>query len=713
MNDEVESALASEPGGELESEPQVPRSRDQRERRLDRLIVFAMWAIATLVIWQLAIGHVSPRRFQDEFLWFGVAKSFAAGDWLTWRGVGLGIKSPLYVFGIAPAFWLGGSVKTIYHTIHFIDAAMMCAVVFPVFYGARRFVDRAPSFIAALLAVSVPAMNYTGIIGTESLAYPIAAFAFIRIVLVSAQPSRRNWLWALAGVVLAVLVRTQFVIFAPILFGSVVLAGVMREPQDRRTYFRQQRVPLLAILGLLALVAFALVASPGRFVGLYAGAVNTDFPPLGELWYWIRGFSADVFIVAGVLPVIAAIGMILGRDNRRDPMIGALLATAFVASVIFVAEVSWFSAHNEFSWRLRNVFYERYMFYLAPLFIIAFVSCWRRLSALRVVIATAISAVVLFGLSAQAILVPFSYDAFGLTVLGWQIDAHPQLAEHVGLYLALFGVAMGALLLITTAKSEQVARIGMLVCVIATLATLLAGQAKTWDYARLYSPIAFQSVPKPVDWIDRHAKQSVGMIVTSTDAPEMYFTSEFWNRRITRVFATDAPPIQSPIMYSPRCSFDWGQDGTILGTGCNEVPSAFYMRSNTVAIHLKNPTYGFKLAPDQRLFASKAPAQMLSILSGRDVKTGQVQGTMSLRTFADLKSTLELKVANSGAAGRMSVDGQTYELPAGKERVFTLPIGAGERLNDFVFKAKDGSDTSVEVKTVKLRLRSGRVYDLR
>ncbi|MBJ7346984.1 MAG: hypothetical protein JHC87_00265 [Thermoleophilaceae bacterium] len=709
MNDELEFELEPEPG----ADPQALLPSDPRERRLDRLIVLALWVVGTLVIWQLAIGHVSPRRFQDEFLWFGVAKSFAAGDWLHWRGVSLGIKSPLYVLGIAPAFWLGGSIKTIYHTIHFIDAAMMCAVVFPVFYGARRFVDRAPSFIAALLAVSVPAMNYTGIIGTESLAYPIAAFAFMRIVLVSAQPNRRNWLWAIAGVLLAGLVRTQFVIFAPILFGSVVLAGLMREPQERRAYFRQQRVPLLTVLGLLALVSIALVVSPGRFVGLYAGAVNTDFPAFDELWYWIRGFSADVFIVAGVLPVIAAIGMILGRDNRRDPMIGALLATAFIASLIFVAEVSWFSAHNLYQWRERNVFYERYMFYLAPLFLIAFVSCWRRLTALRVAIATAISTVVLFGLSSQAILVPFSYDAFGLTVLGWQIDAHPALAQHVGLYLALFGAAMGALLLLTTVKNEQVARIGMLVCVIATLATLLVGQAKTWDYARLYSPIAFQSVPKPVSWIDQHAKQPVGMIVTSTDAPEMYFTSEFWNRRITRVFATDAAPIQSPVMYSPRCAFDWGQDGTILGTGCDEVPSAFYMRSNTVAIHMKNPTYEFRLTPDQRLFAAKAPAQMLSILSGRDVKTGQVTGTMSLRTFAELRSTLVVKVRNSGTAGRMTVDGQKYELPAGQTRQISLPIDAGERLTDFVFKANDGSDAAVEVKTVKLRLRSGRVYDLR
>jgi len=44
----------------------------------------------------LATGHESPRRYQDEFLFWALAKNFAGGDGLTWRGVGLDMKSWLY-----------------------------------------------------------------------------------------------------------------------------------------------------------------------------------------------------------------------------------------------------------------------------------------------------------------------------------------------------------------------------------------------------------------------------------------------------------------------------------------------------------------------------------------------------------------------------------------------------------------------------------------
>ena len=46
----------------------------------DLLILSGVWIVASAVLYLLASGHVSPRRFQDEFLYWALAKNFAAGN---------------------------------------------------------------------------------------------------------------------------------------------------------------------------------------------------------------------------------------------------------------------------------------------------------------------------------------------------------------------------------------------------------------------------------------------------------------------------------------------------------------------------------------------------------------------------------------------------------------------------------------------------------
>src|SRR5689334_7996754 len=64
-----------------------------RERGFELWIITGLWAGLSLVIFWLANGHESPRRYQDEFLYWGVAKSWAGGMGLSWRGVDLGLRS--------------------------------------------------------------------------------------------------------------------------------------------------------------------------------------------------------------------------------------------------------------------------------------------------------------------------------------------------------------------------------------------------------------------------------------------------------------------------------------------------------------------------------------------------------------------------------------------------------------------------------------------
>ena len=69
-----------------------------------------------------------------------------------------------------PAFWLGGSIAETYTLVHLLDSLFMAAVLYPAFLMARMYMKFAPSVLAALFAVAAPAMNYAGLIGTETLA---------------------------------------------------------------------------------------------------------------------------------------------------------------------------------------------------------------------------------------------------------------------------------------------------------------------------------------------------------------------------------------------------------------------------------------------------------------------------------------------------------------------------------------------------------------
>lgn len=75
-----------------------------RERGLELWVITGIWAILTVIIYLLATGHESPRRYQDEFLFWALAKNFAGGDGMTWRGSSLNLRSTLYPFLLAPAF---------------------------------------------------------------------------------------------------------------------------------------------------------------------------------------------------------------------------------------------------------------------------------------------------------------------------------------------------------------------------------------------------------------------------------------------------------------------------------------------------------------------------------------------------------------------------------------------------------------------------------
>lgn len=681
-----------------------------RERGLELWIITGIWAVLTLVIYLLATGHESPRRYQDEFLFWALAKNFAHGDGLTWRGVGIGMKSWLYPVLLSPAFWIAKTVPGEYTIVHLLNSLMICATIFPGYLMARMMMDRWRALLVGLMVVSVPAMNYAGVIGTENLGYPLFTAACAAMILALAKPRLRNALLAFGLIFLAVLSRTQFVVLLPIFAGTLLLVAAMQAPGKRVSYLQERKPIWIGISGIAVLGALMLLVQGASAFGLYAGAFEGVPLTWSAFWFWLKAFSADVYLLSAVVPVIATFAMFGRAENRRDPMIGALLALGLIASLALIAQISWFSAVNPYDWRARHIFYERYMFYLGPIFFVGLLASWKRVSWTSALLSTVAATVIVSGFQTDAVLVPFSYDSFGLSLVGRQMELQPEIASSIGMFLARLTLIFGTIYVISTLPNKIVQRAFFSIVVVVTFVVLIVGQAQTWHYARMYSQQAFEQFPRPANFIDKNVDQPVGLIVTSTDDPLSYFTTEFWNGNVDRVFATDTAPISSPVMYSPRCEFDWDKTGRILGTGCDLVPNAWYLRSESVAMHLKDEykrVHPSPAWPTLTLMVGKAPARILSLTDGRQVRTGLVQSGMNLRLFLDRPGQLRLKLRGGESPVVASVGRKSALLDAGEKRSLNIGVGTNETYTQLTLRTPGGVPAALFVTGAEVRQGDG------
>ena len=155
-------------------------------RSLGRVPVWAWLAaivgLSALVRGVLVRGIVAPFIFVDELLWSEVARGLAdAGEPLVRDAPdpGLGIVYPLVV---APAYLAFDGLVDAYAAVKLINSAVMSLAAIPAYFLARRVVGQGLALLAAVLAVAVPSVAYTGTVMTENVFYPL--FLVVALVLV-------------------------------------------------------------------------------------------------------------------------------------------------------------------------------------------------------------------------------------------------------------------------------------------------------------------------------------------------------------------------------------------------------------------------------------------------------------------------------------------------------------------------------------------------
>jgi hypothetical protein len=309
-------------------------------------------------------GIVAPFIIVDEILWSEVARGIAESGEPLVRDTpdpGLGIVYPLV---IAPAYLLFDGLVDAYAGVKAINAVAMSLAAIPAYFLARKVVGTWLSLLAAVLAVAVPSLAYTGTVMTENVYYPLFLVVTLVLVLVLERPSGLRVGLLLALVALAFATRVQSAAFVPaILLAPLVLAVFESDVREVLGRFRLL-YGALAALGALALAVKVVTGrSPQDLLGAYEPVGEAEYV-LSEVLRYLAWHVAELTLYVLVVPVAATI-VLVGRARSLDRPLQAFLAATVALTVCFVPVVAAFA--SVFSQRIE----ERNMFYVAPLLVIA------------------------------------------------------------------------------------------------------------------------------------------------------------------------------------------------------------------------------------------------------------------------------------------------------------------------------------------------------
>lgn len=509
----------------------------------ERLAAIPAWALlggivvlsATLRLW-LVRGMVAPFVFVDEAIYSELARSFADGEGYAIRELPVSGYSLLYPVLIAPAYGLFDGLVDAYGAAKAINAVVMSLAAVPAYLLARRVASQWLSLLGALITVAVPSMAYTGTITTESLFYPVSlAFALV-VVSYLRRPGHTR----LAGVVVALAVafatRSQALAFVPALGTAPVVLALLRG----RAAVLRPFVPLyvLGVVGALGLVALQALRgeSLSDLLGAYSivGESGYDVGHVLRFWLW---HVEELDLYVGILPFAALVLLLfLGRSApvALQEHLAATVSLGVWSTLAVAAFASRFASD-----RIQ----DRYVFFLTPLLVVCLLA-WVELGAPRPLPQTALAAGIALGLPlvfpyVRFIGEPAKSDTLGLVPL-WSGNEH-LLAGRYWLTVAAIGAVLVVGFALIPARHAVAAPLVVLVLFAVLSRPVWSGPNGFLTASRGALFQGIRSVER--DWVDRAVPAGKEVVVLWTGAPDRFTVnqSEFFNRRVRRVFYTGTP----------------------------------------------------------------------------------------------------------------------------------------------------------------------------
>jgi hypothetical protein len=502
-------------------------------RALQRTHLVAALAVGALVALSLLVHWLASRRFSglwimpDEATYVHRALRLYQEGKLPLvgsSGAGYGVVYPI-VAGLPLSI---GSFATGDAWLKPLQALVVSLAAVPVFLYARRLVPPLYAVIAAALTLASPLLLYSGLVMTEVVFYPIAAFALLAVARAVASTTLRDQAIALALIVLAVLARTQAVAFVGVFAGAALIDALLARDLRRLRAFW----PVWALVALAVLVG---LARPG-VLGAYATTIQSGYP-VGAGIRMTYDHLAYVVIAVGVIPAAAFAVLLVeaARGREHDAQARALIAVTAAAVAVVVVQVGFFAA------RFAHHVLGRDLAALPPLLFTVFALWLARGGPGRVATAT-LSA---FAVLAIAALAPWN-DLSSVVALPDSFDL--SLLEHLRPLSPADVVTVGALGLL--ALFVLVPRRWLLALPVVVLALLTASSVVASNtISGLIRTNQAELVGPTPDWIDQAAQGDVTYLYDGEEL-NIPYQEKTWNSRITHVLTLRPYTVSGPIQQT-------------------------------------------------------------------------------------------------------------------------------------------------------------------
>jgi glycosyltransferase involved in cell wall biosynthesis len=517
-----------------------PRAEPVRPGALGRVPVWT-W-LAVIVIGSIGLRYgfsrrvVAPWIMVDELIYSEFAKSFAATGHFLVRGHHGGAYGVLYPLLISPAWKLFTGVPSAYAAAKVINSVLMSLTAIPAYFLARRVVAPRPALVAALLAVAIPSMVYTGTLMTENAFYPLFVATALAFVVVLERPTLARYAFLLVAFVLTFVTRSQAVAVLPALATApLLLSWFDRRPL--RTAIRDFRLlyGVLAAAVLLVLVAQGVRGkSPYGVLGQY-GATGHAHYHFADVLRWLLYHVAELDLYLGVIP-FAALLLLLATARSLDRPLRAFVAASITLIFWLALEVAAFA--SVLSGRVE----ERNLFYVAPLLLIALVA-WVERGLPRLARPAAVCAVIAAALPGalpydKLISVSAESDTLALLPLWWLQEGVAALST-IPVIVVLASTAVAALFLIVSPRFGYVLPAIVLAWFVSTTERI-----EFFDHGFPKASVGalFQGqTTAHRDWVDRAVGRGADVAfiysgVDPTQQPLTLWENEFFNRSIGTVY---------------------------------------------------------------------------------------------------------------------------------------------------------------------------------
>ncbi|MFL6031004.1 MAG: glycosyltransferase [Gaiellaceae bacterium] len=588
--------IGVEPGSEFATElagrlDEVGLARNGRpepaplpRRRLARIPPWA-WLTALVVVsavfrYGLSRRVVAPWIMVDELIYSELAKSFAETGHFLIRDVHHGAYGAVYPLLIAPAWRAFSSVPDAYAAAKAIGSVLMSLAAIPTYFLGRRVLSPLWALAAAVLAVAVPSMMYTGTLMTETVFYPIFVGVSLALVLALERPTVTRQLVVLATCLLAFLTRSQAIVLIP----AVATAPLVLAWLDRRRVVRVVREFRVLYGILVAAVAGALIVqvargrSPLDLLGSYSVTGHADYRA-DQVLKWLLYHVSELDLYLGVLP-FAAVLLLVALGRSLDRPLRVLLAATLPLAGWLLLEVAAFA--SALSPRVQ----ERNLFYVAPLFFVALLA-WiergmprpPRAAAIAVVLAAALPGALpyhkLIDTSAES-------DTLALLPLWWLQETIVGL-NTVSVVVVAVAAMLGVLFLTISPRYALV--LPALVFLWFAFAT---ERIERFDHGfpkasigALYQGITASSR----DWVDKTVGRDaeVAFLYSGADPTQQPLTlweNEFYNRSIGPVYDLR----QQSMGALPETKVHQRADGVLLTPDGDPVRRNYVLSDNTVPL---------------------------------------------------------------------------------------------------------------------------------